>query len=95
MILIITYILNIIDYIFTKYWVLQFGLEAEANPLYRYFLSIGLAGPIKIIGGALALWAIHWAIAQKPKYKFAQYIPFALYILVDIYHIILLIMHLS
>jgi hypothetical protein len=42
---IISYLLNIIDYLFTAYWVHKFGIEIEieANPIGRWMFENNLS----------------------------------------------------
>lgn len=89
MILLITYILNIIDYLFTVHWVRLYGIEAEMNPLFRWMLEHNIAGFIKIFvaGGILAL--IGYIYKLYPKYAWTAYILLTLYAAVDVYYIIL------
>lgn len=88
---IITYLLNIIDYIFTSYWVQKFGIEIEANPIGRWMLENNVAWVFKIfvIGGLFAL--LGYLLHRFPKYAWVGYIPLVVYGLVVLYHIVILI----
>ncbi len=87
--LVIAYILNIIDYIFTAHWVRKFGIEIESNPIGRWMFSHNVAWVFKIlvVGGLFAgLW---YLIHRLPKAVTAAYILLVVYAAVDIYHIYL------
>ena len=88
--LIITYILNIIDYLFTLYWVRKFGIEIEGNPIGRWMFSHNIAWLFKIVivGGIFAVLGVF--IHRHPKSAYLAYIPLIVYALVVIYHIIIL-----
>ena len=54
-ILIITYILNVIDYLETLYLIRHFGTEVEGNPIMRYMFENNLAIQAKLIIPAVLL----------------------------------------
>lgn len=83
--LIIAYILNIIDYIFTAHWVRKYGIEIEANPIGRWMFEKKIAWLFKIIivGALLAL------IARYATAAWIAYIPLAVYSIIVLYHIAL------
>lgn len=85
--LIITYILNIIDYIFTAYWIKLYGTDIEANPIALWMFNHNVAWVFKIIivGGLLA--ALGYLIYRNPKSAWATYIPLTVYGLIVLYHI--------
>jgi hypothetical protein len=88
--LITAYLLNIIDYIFTAYWVYKFGLEIEANPIGRWMFENSVAWVYKIfiVGGAFAV--LGYFIKREPKYAWVAFIPLVVYALIVIYHIVIL-----
>jgi hypothetical protein len=47
--LLIAYILNLLDYALTAYWVNLYGTEIEANPLMRWCFENNIAWAVKII----------------------------------------------
>ena len=85
--LIITYILNIIDYLFTLYWVRTYGIEIEGNPFGRWLFDNNIAWVVKIfaVGGLLAL--LGYIFKRYPKLAWTAYIPLTAYAVVVIYHI--------
>jgi hypothetical protein len=93
MILLITYILNIIDYLFTLYWVRKYGIEIESNPFGRWLFDNNIAWVVKIfaVGGLLAL--LGYLIHRQPKAAAVAYIPLAVFAAVDVYHISLAVIY--
>lgn len=85
--LIIAYILNVVDYIFTAYWVNKFGVDVEANPIGRWMFSYNVAWAFKIliVGGLFVLLG-HF-VHQHPKRAWIAYIPLVVYALISILHI--------
>lgn len=85
--LITAYLLNIIDYIFTAYWVHKFGIEIEANPIGRWMFENNVAWVFKIfiVGGAFAV--IGYVIKREPKYAWTAFIPLVVYAAIVVYHI--------
>ena len=83
----ITYILNVIDYIFTAYWVSKFGIEIEGNPIARWMFENNVAWVFKIliVGGLTAV--VGYFIKRYPNTAWIAYIPLVVYGLVVIYHI--------
>ena len=87
MCLIIAYLLNIIDYLFTSHWVNLYGISIEGNPLGRWMYENDLVGIVKIfiVGGLLAVMGI--CIRLKPKLAWTAYIPLVVYGLIVCYHL--------
>ena len=87
--LITAYALNIIDYIFTAYWVHKFGIEIEANPIGRWMFSHNVAWVYKIfiVGGAFAV--IRYFIHREPKAVISAKILLVVYLLIVAYHIVI------
>jgi hypothetical protein len=87
--LIISYLLNIIDYLFTAYWVHKFGIEIEANPIGRWMFENNIAWAVKIfiVGGFFAL--LGYFIKIYPNKAWVVYIPLVVYAAVVIYHIVI------
>lgn len=89
MICFIAYLLNIIDYLFTAYWVHKFGIEIEANPIGRWMFENNVAWVYKIfiVGGLLAL--IGYLIKKCPKAIISAYILLGVYAGLVVYHIVI------
>lgn len=89
MICFIAYLLNIIDYLFTAYWVHKFGIEIEANPIGRWMFENNVAWVYKIfiVGGLFAL--LGYFIKRAPKAAWVAYIPLVVYGLIVVYHIVI------
>ena len=85
--IILTYILNLIDYLFTLYWVRKFGIETELNPIGRWMFEQNVAWLFKIviIGGLLG--AVGWHIHRHPEDAYLAWIPLIWYGAVVAYHI--------
>lgn len=85
--LIITYILNIIDYIFTAYWISEYGIEIEANPIALWMFDHNVAWVFKIliVGGLLAV--LGYLLHRNPKAAWVAYIPLTVYGSIVLYHI--------
>lgn len=89
MILLLSYLMNLADYFFTEYWVNQYGVAVESNPIGRWMFATGLAGFIKIflIGGLFIL--LGYLGKRQPRTKIANYLIFCVYGAVVAYHITL------
>lgn len=89
LLLFITYTLNVIDYVFTAYWIRLYGIEVELNPIFRWMFEHDIAWAVKIFvaGGIYAL--IGYIIKRYPKYAWTAWIPFAVYAGVTLYHCII------
>ncbi len=87
--LVTAYLLNIVDYLFTSYWVKLYGIEAEANPIGRWLFNNNMAWAVKIfaVGGLLAVMGV--CIRKVPKAAWVAYIPLVAYGLLAIYHIVI------
>ena len=90
MILIITYILNIIDYIFTSHWINLYGLSSEANPIGRWMFEHNVVWVFKIFVVGFFLALIGVLIKDRPRYAWIPFIPLLVYGVIVLYHIIIL-----
>lgn len=89
MILFIAYILNVIDYFFTKHWVSLYGTSVEGNPFSRWLFDNDLAFVCKLVLVPILLAILGWCIHNRPQAKWVAYIPLVVYGLLAIYHIII------
>ncbi len=89
MTLLIAYILNIIDYLFTAAWVNLYGLDIEGNPIGRWMFENNLAGVVKIfiVDGAFLL--LGCLFKRHPSLKWTGFIPLIVYGLIVFYHVCL------
>lgn len=88
--LITAYALNIIDYIFTAYWVHKFGIEIEANPIGRWMFENNITWVVKIfiVGGAFAV--LGYFIKREQKAVILVKILLIVYGGIVVYHLIIL-----
>lgn len=86
-VLIIVYILNIIDYIFTAQWVKNFGIDVEANPFGRWMFENNVAWVFKILIVGILLAALGYFVYKYSKFAWVCYVPFTVYTSVVLYHI--------
>ena len=80
--LIITYIFNLIDYWQTTYAIQYFGLGIEANPITRFLFEHNCAGIVKIIAPAILLTSLGFIVKIDKKQIWAVYVAFTLFLLV-------------
>lgn len=89
--LIITYILNIIDYLFTAYWVHKFGIEIEANPFGRWLFSHNVAWVYKIIFVGILFLVIglgYW-FTKSRLVLWGMRVMLGAFALLTVYHIVI------
>lgn len=87
--LVIAYLLNIADYLFTAYWVRLYGTEIEANPLMRWCFENNVAWAVKIfaVGGLFGL--VGYLTHRYHKCRWAGILLCGVYALLAGYHMIL------
>ena len=89
--LILTYIFNIIDLIITMYLVRLFGLSIEGNPIGRWLIKINLQYFVKIVVIGALLLEIGKLSKGNNLINICSWILFVVYMLLIIYHGVLLI----
>lgn len=84
--LVVAYILNLLDYLITAYWVELYGTSIEANPLMRLAFENNVAWAVKIIavGGLFAL--VGYLVERYNKCAWAAWVLLIAYAAVVIYH---------
>lgn len=82
----IIYLLNIFDLICTTYLVCKYGLDIEGNPVGRFLYS----NPQLLIYVKVLLVGFCLLILKRHKCKIIGYVLLTLFILLSIYHIIIL-----
>lgn len=87
--LVIAYLLNIADYLFTAYWVRLYGTDIEANLLMRWCFENHCAWAVKIlaVGGLFAL--VGYLVKRYHKCRWAGILLCGVYALLAGYHMIL------
>lgn len=91
MTLLIAYILNIIDYLFTAYWVRLYGIDIESNPVGYWMFENNIAWFFKFVVLGVIFLVLGYCIKLKPKLAWVSYIPFGVYSFLVVYHLIILI----
>lgn len=86
--LFVAYVLNIIDYLFTFYWVNLYGAEGELNPFMRWCFEHDIAWAVKIfaIGGAFCV--LGYLVKKYPYTAWSGWVLLVAYAAVTVYHII-------
>lgn len=87
--LIITYIFNLIDYWQTTYAVQIFGLGVEANPVVRFLFEHNCAGIAKFIIPAILLICLGFIIKAERGLIWTAYLSFTIYLFVIIHNFIM------
>ena len=84
--LIIAYLLNILDYLFTAYWVNLYGSEIEVNPFMRWCFENHCALAVKIfaVGGLFAL--VGYLVKRYNKCRWSGIFLLVVYGVIFIYH---------
>ena len=87
--LLTAYLLNLIDYAITAYWVNLYGTSIEANPLMRWCFENNVAWAVKIfaVGGLFAL--VGYLVKRYNKCLWSGRVLLVAYAAVTVYHIIL------
>ena len=85
--ILLTYILNIIDYASTLYWVRSYGLDTELNPIGRWMFEQNVAWLFKIVIIGVLLGAVGWYTHRHPEAAYLAWIPLIWYGTVCLYHI--------
>lgn len=88
--LLIAYVLNVIDYLFTAYWVNLYGAEIEANPFMRYMFENNMAWIVKIFAVGVPFAVIGYFIHKYPRTAWAGKILLVVFALLTMYHLVLL-----
>ncbi len=89
--LIITYILNLIDYWQTMYAISLFGLSVELNPVTRFLFKHNCAGEVKIIVPIILLTALGFIVKAEKENIWAVYFVVIFYFLLILHNFAMLI----
>ena len=90
-ILMIAYLLNIIDLIFTTHWVKLYGIGIEANPIGRWLYTNNIAGFVKIFVVGCVFAVLAHFLRRYRYMSWVAFIPLVAYGIITIYHLITLI----
>ena len=85
--LIILYIFNIFDYLFTTYWVNKFGTEIELNLVGQWLYDNNLAWIFKIVVVGIALLIAGRRLDKSKNFSWIVYIlliPYGIVVLSEI-----------
>ena len=85
--LLIAYILNIIDYLFTIYWVKLYGTDIEANPVGQWMFEHRLTGFIKVVVMAALFAFIGYEMKRYAIARYASYLLLTVFSLLVVYHV--------
>ena len=81
--LIATYILNIIDYLQTKHGINMLGISIELNPVGRFCFEHNCAFVVKFVGVLIILILISLVIIKiEPRFIFTLYFLFIFFLAV-------------
>lgn len=87
--LLITYILNLVDLVFTTIWVKKYGIEIEANPIGRWLYEKNAAVFVKVgVVGAI-LFRLYKLLQLYPKWEWTSWVLLAVYSALVLYHIVI------
>ena len=86
-ILIITYILNVIDYFETLYLIQRFGVEVEGNHIMRYLFENNCAWVAKLIIPAILLLVCGVIIKKDKTYIRPIYVATSFYLFLVIHNL--------
>ena len=90
LILIITYILNVIDYLETLYLIQHYGIAVEGNPIVRYLVENNCVLVAKLIVPAILLLFCGIATRKDKTYIAPIYMAFAFYLFITIHNLSLI-----
>ena len=89
--LLVTYILNVFDWVCTTVFVNMFGTEIEGNTLMRSAFENGLVNAYKLIGVAILCAFLYYF---KDKYaklvNISSWLVFGVYSALAIYHLVII-----
>ena len=89
--LILTYIFNLIDYVQTTCAISHFGLSVELNPIVRFLFQHHCAEIVKLIAPIILLVIIGFMVKAEKKNIWAVYVLAAIYFLVILHNFVILI----
>lgn len=87
MTLLIAYIYNILDFLFTLAWVKLYGIDIESNPIGYWMFQNNVTWFFKLVVVGIIFAILGYCIKLRPKLAWVIYIPFIVYFLLVIYHL--------
>lgn len=92
-IIFLTYLFCIFDYVCTRHWIEQFGVEVEANPIGKWLFSFGGGVFAFLVKCVLSLAALIFLYCFRSNTfgKVGIWALFLTYLAVTIYHIVIII----
>ena len=92
-ILVLTYLMCIFDYVMTYHWIKKFGIEVEANPFGRVLFTIadGFGAFFVKVIMSFAILATFYIFNDTSLAKIATIGVFFTYLALTIYHIYIII----
>ena len=84
--LFIAYFLNLVDYFFTLYWVKNYGIDIESNPIGKWLFENDLAGFVKIFVVGILFLILALLSKKSKKAITAGTLLVTVYSIVVIYH---------
>lgn len=90
--LLITYILNIFDWVCTTVFVNMFGTEIEGNTLMRSAFENGMVNAYKLVGVAVLCMVLYYFKDKHPNLiNISSWVILGVYSALSIYHLIIII----
>lgn len=84
-----TYILNMTDYAFTKYWVDKYGIESEGNVIGRWILEKKWRVIVfKFITPFICLLVL-WLLSYNIVAQISLIVLLVVFFLINIYHLVI------
>lgn len=87
--LIIAYLFNVLDYVFTAHWINKFGIEIEASMFGRWLFEHNLAWLYKIVVVGLAFSALSVLLKRRVELHWLAEAILIIYSLLFLWHIYL------
>lgn len=87
--LLIAYILNLLDYAITAYWVNLYGTDIEANPLMRWAFENNVAWAVKIFAVGALMALVGYLVKRYHKCAWSGWVLLVAYSALTVYHIVL------
>lgn len=84
--LVVAYILNLLDYLITAYWVSLYGTEVEGNPLMRWAFENNIAWAVKIFAVGALMAVVGYLGRRYNKCRWSGVFLAVVYGLLLLYH---------